>query len=54
MLGKSYRLLLVIFINFKYIIMEKAKYVVLEHLELPDKGLRFWTINSNNNTYSYK
>ena len=28
------------------------KYVVLEHLTLPDRGLRFWTSNSENNTHS--
>lgn len=27
------------------------KYVVLEHLTLPDKGLRFWTTNTENNTH---
>lgn len=30
--------------------MKKEKYVVLEHLTLPDKGLRFWTTNGENNT----
>jgi len=28
------------------------KYVVLEHLTLPDRGFRFWTTNSDNNTHS--
>lgn len=28
------------------------KYVVLEHLTLPDRGFRFWTNNSDNNTNS--
>lgn len=28
------------------------KYVVLEHLTLPDRGFRFWTTNSKNNTRS--
>jgi hypothetical protein len=28
------------------------KYVVLEHLTLPDRGLRFWSTNSDNNTHS--
>lgn len=30
-----------------------SKYVVLEHLTLPDKGLRFWTSNTENNTHGY-
>jgi hypothetical protein len=25
------------------------KYVVLEHLLLPDRGMRFWTMNTKNN-----
>ena len=29
------------------------KYVVLEHLLLPYKGTRFWSINSDNNTELY-
>jgi len=29
------------------------KYVVLEHLNLPQKGLRFWTTNSDNNTHGH-
>lgn len=33
--------------------MSKNKYVVLEHLLLPDKGLRFWTSNTDNNTKIY-
>ncbi len=33
--------------------MTKKKYVVLEHLNLPDRGFRFWTTNSNNNTHSF-
>lgn len=28
------------------------KFVVLEHLTLPDKGMRFWTLNTKNNTHS--
>ena len=27
------------------------KYVVLEHLTLPDRGMRFWSTNSENNTH---
>lgn len=30
--------------------MSAKKYVVLEHLTLPDRGLRFWTLNTSNNT----
>lgn len=30
------------------------KYVVLEHLNLPDRGFRFWSTNSENNTHSHK
>lgn len=36
--------------------MEKKldhKYVVLEHLTLPDRGFRFWTTNSGDNTKLY-
>lgn len=33
---------------------EKKKYVVLEHLELPNRGFRFWTTNTENNTHSHK
>ena len=29
------------------------KYVVLEHLTLPDRGLRFWSHNTENNTHGY-
>ena len=29
------------------------KYVVLEHLTLPDRGLRFWSHNTDNNTHGY-
>ena len=29
------------------------KYVVLEHLCLPDRGLRFYSTNSDNNTHSF-
>lgn len=32
----------------------KKKYVVLEHLTMPDRGFRFWTTNSGNNAYSNK
>ena len=28
------------------------KYVVLEHLTLPDRGLRFWSHNTEDNTHS--
>jgi len=28
------------------------KYVVLEHLTLPDRGLRFWSTNTGDNTHS--
>jgi hypothetical protein len=28
------------------------KYVVLEHLTLPDRGLRFWSMNTEDNTHS--
>ena len=30
------------------------KYVVLEHLTMPNRGERFWTTNSENNTHSHK
>ena len=30
----------------------KKKYVVLEHITMPQKGFRFWTTNSDNNTRS--
>lgn len=30
------------------------KYVVLENLLLPNRGFRFWTSNSDNNTHSAK
>jgi hypothetical protein len=26
------------------------KFVVLEHLLMPDRGFKFWTLNSENNT----
>ena len=29
------------------------KYVVLEHLLLPDRGLRFFTLNKEDNTHGY-
>jgi hypothetical protein len=29
-------------------------YVVLEHLNLPNRGLRFWTYNTKNNTHGMK
>jgi hypothetical protein len=32
----------------------KKKYVVLEHLTLPNRGLRFWSTNTENNTHSAK
>lgn len=28
------------------------KYVVLEHLTMPDQGKRFWSTNTENNTHS--
>jgi len=28
------------------------KYVVLEHLTLPDRGFRFWSMNTEDNTHS--
>jgi len=28
------------------------KYVVLEHVNLPDRGLRFWSMNTEDNTHS--
>lgn len=28
------------------------KYVVLEHIKMSQKGFRFWTTNSDNNTHS--
>jgi len=33
---------------------DNKQYVVLEHLTLPDKGFRFWTVASDDNTHSYK
>lgn len=30
--------------------MKSKKFVVLEHLTLPDRGFRFWTTNGENNT----
>ena len=38
--------------NLKLEIMKIKLYVVLEHLEGVDKGLRFWTRNTTNNTHS--
>lgn len=32
----------------------KKKYVVLENLTLPNRGFRFWSTNSENNTHSSK
>lgn len=29
----------------------EKKYVVLEHLNLPQRGFRFWSTNSENNTH---
>lgn len=29
------------------------QYVVLEHLTLPDRGFRFWTTNTDDNTHGY-
>jgi hypothetical protein len=31
---------------------KSKKYVVLEHLQLPNRGCRFWTMNTTNNTRS--
>lgn len=33
---------------------KNKKYVVLENLNLPDRGFRFWSTNSENNTHSAK
>jgi hypothetical protein len=33
---------------------QRKKYVVLEHLQLPNRGFRFWTTNTENNTHSFK
>jgi hypothetical protein len=30
------------------------KFVVLEHLLMPDKGLRFYSTNTDNNTHSFE
>ena len=30
--------------------MKAKRFVVLEHLDGPHKGTRFWTLNSDNNT----
>jgi len=32
--------------------MIMQKYVVLEHLQLPNRGVKFWTTNTENNTHS--
>lgn len=32
--------------------LHTEKYVVLEHLTLPDMGLRFWSFNTGNNAHS--
>lgn len=32
--------------------MKDKKFVVLEHLTLPDRGFRFWTTNGEDNTKS--
>jgi hypothetical protein len=32
--------------------MQDKKYVVLEHLHLPNRGFRFWSMNGKNNTHS--
>jgi hypothetical protein len=34
--------------------MRPEKYVVLEHLTLPNRGLRFWSRNIKNSTHSKK
>lgn len=31
----------------------EKKYVVLENLTLPNRGFRFWTVNSENNTHGH-
>ena len=31
----------------------KMKYVVLEHLTMPDRGFRFWSMNTENNTHGH-
>jgi len=33
-------------------VLKTKKFVVLEHLTLPDRGFRFFTMNSDNNTHS--
>jgi hypothetical protein len=33
-------------------VIHLEKYVVLEHLTLPDRGWRFWSTNSCNNCHS--
>ena len=33
--------------------MNSHKYVVLEHLQLPNRGFRFWSLNTENNTHSH-
>lgn len=32
--------------------MRPEKYVVLEHITLPDRGWRFWSTNTGDNTHS--
>lgn len=32
--------------------LHPEKYVILEHLDLPDRGLRFWSHNTEDNTHS--
>ena len=33
--------------------MDKKKYIVLEHLTLPDRGFRFFTTNTDNNVLGH-
>jgi hypothetical protein len=33
--------------------LHSGKYVVLEHLTLPDRGLRFWSTNTEDNTHGH-
>ena len=33
--------------------INEKKYVVLEHLTLPDRGFRFWSTNGEDNTHGY-
>lgn len=33
--------------------LNPGKYVVLEHITLPDRGLRFWSTNTEDNTHGH-